>query len=244
MWEKLLAFVGDNAEAQELVKSLEGSATSNVDRINTLERQVTDITTTRDKFKTGNTLVKDLLGLEAVNEDSINEALAKFKGNKGDEALTAEIANLKDLLSKSTTENQSLTQSYESKISTMALDNEIANSGVGANVVNEAMFGIVTGLIKQGAAYDNGKIVYKNEDGSTVYGADKQPLTLSGRMETLKTDPNYAGLFKPVGNSGGGAPTGDTPGASGALKRSVMTHSEKGDFIAKNGEAAYFKLDK
>ena len=211
MWEQLLAFVGDNAEAQKLIKTLEVNATSNVDRINTLERQVTDVTATRDNFKKGNTLVKSLLGLETVNEDSLNGALAKLKGNKGDETLTAEITNLKDLLAKSTDENKSLVTGYEGKISTMALDNEIANSGVGANVLNEAMFGIVTGLIKQGASYDNGKIVYKIEDGSTVYGADKQPLTLSGRMESLKNDANYAGLFKPVGNSGGGAPIGKGP---------------------------------
>jgi hypothetical protein len=215
MFEKLKAFVGDNAEALELIKSLEETSTSNVDRINTLERQVSDVTETRDKFKIANTHIKDVLGLDVVNEELIDEALAKLKGGKGDEASLAEIANLKDLLTKSEGEKNQLTQSYEGKISTMALDNEIANSGIGANVLNEAMFGIVTGLIKQGASYNDGKIVYKNEDGSTVYGADKQPLTLSGKMESLKSDPSYAGLFKPVSNPGGGAPTGNpVPGGN------------------------------
>ena len=220
-YEQLLALIGDNAEAKTFIESIQATSTANIDKINTLERQSGEFKGSLDKFKQGNTLVKSLLGLETINEDTLNEALGKLKGGKGDEASLAEIANLKDLLQKSTDSNTTLTTDYNGKLQTMALDNEIANSGFGTQVANEAMFGIVKGLVKQGATYEDGKIVYKNEDGSTAYGSNNQPMGIADKMNALKSDVNYAGLFKPDANGGSGSnPSGKGSGQGTTMKRS------------------------
>lgn len=224
MFEKLLSFVGDNEEAKTLINALKATQESNVETINTLERKVTDITDTRDKYKSGNTLVKSILGVDAVNEDTINEAIKALKGGKGDGASKAEIDSLKELLKNATDKSTSITSEYENKIQSMALDNALANAGLGLNVANEAMYGIVSNLVRDGAVFEEDKIVYK-ANGTTVYGTDGTPLTLTGKISALKTDPNYAGLFKPDVQSGTGTPSNQS-GVTGIKKFSDMTSGE------------------
>ena len=245
MFEELKGFVGDNQDALELIKKIETSSTDNVVKINTLERQVTDITTTRDKFKTGNTLVKSVLGLDSLNEETLTDAIKALKGSKGgDNASLAEIENLKNLLAAAGTETNTLKSGYESQISTMGLDNAIANSGVGIDIANAEMFGIVKDLVKQGASFEDGKVVYKNQDGTTLYHNGTTPLTISDRVNTLKNNPSYSGLFKPVGSGGSGAPAGNPAGGDGTLSRGGMSHSDKSKYITEHGNDAYLKLAK
>lgn len=207
--EELLALIGDNADAVKFVKQMDTTAKENVDTIQGFERKLTDITSTRDKYKQGNTLVKSLLGLETINEESINEALNSLKKGKGDDN-SAEIDNLKKLLETATNEKNQIETDYKGKLQNMALDNAITNAGVGLGVANESMLKIVTGLIKEGATYEDGKIIYKNEDGSTVYGSDNKPLDIASKVSSLKADANYAGLFKADVKSGGGGQGGNT----------------------------------
>ena len=210
MFEKLKGFVGDNSEALALVEMLEGNTASNVKKINDLEREherkVTDVTETRDKYKAGNALVKSILGVDTVNEETITEAIKALRGGKGDEKLLAEIENLKGLLKKATGDNESLKLDYDSKLQTMAFENDLANSGLGADVANEAMYKIVAELARKDATSVDNTVVYKNKDGTTIYGKDNTPLTLGGRIKDIKSDANYAGLFKIDVNSGTGTP--------------------------------------
>lgn len=213
MFEKLRAFVGDNAEALKLIDTIEGNSSENVQKINDLESKVAAVTETRDRYKSGNALVKSILGVDTVNEDTIKEAIKSLKGGKQDDTSKAELEKLQDLLKAAENEKSTLKSEYEGKLNTMALDNALANAGVGAKVANEAMYKVVTGLVREGAVFEDGKIVYKAEDGTTVYGNDKTPLTLSGKIEQLKSDPSYAGLFVPDVNSGIGTPPGGGDGA-------------------------------
>lgn len=206
MFEKLRAFVGDNAEALALIDTIEGTSNENVQKINDLETTVEAVKQTRDQYKAGNALVKQVLGVDQVNEDTIKEAIKALKGGKGDDANKAEIDNLKKLLKETADERDNLKKDYEGKLQSMALDNALANAGLGANVANEAMYGIVADLVKKGAVLDGDQIVYKNEDGSTIYGDDKQPLNIQTKMDQLKNDPSYAGLFKVDVVAGSGTP--------------------------------------
>lgn len=51
-------------------------------------------------------------------------------------------------------------------------------------------------------------------------------------------------LVTPAQAYGGGASGGGSHSGGENLKRSEMTHSQKGEYIAKNGQEAYFKLPK
>jgi len=213
MFEKLRAFVGDNAEALKLLDTLEGTTSSNVQTINDHERTISEVKETRDRYKQSSTDIKSLLGLEVVNEEAIKEAIKALKSGKGDDKSLAEIENLKGLLEKATHDNKSLTSGYEGKLQSMALDNALANAGLGANVANKAMYGIVSDLVREGATFEDDKIVYKKPDGTTIYGKDNTPLTMPNKIDQLKADPNYAGLFKVDVKSGSGG--NPNPGQGG-----------------------------
>lgn len=203
-FKELKELLGENSDAVSFVDTLETNTTNNVERINALEKSLDDTKTTRDKYKQGNSLVKSLLGLEQINEDTLNDFLSNNKG-KTDETLSAELKNLKDMLEKTTTEKESIVSEYENKIGKMALDNEIALSGVGTLFQNEEMYKLGMGVIKQGATFENGEIVYKNEDGTTVYNGSS-PMNLKDKVESLRSNPSYSGLFKgqTQGRNGGG----------------------------------------
>jgi len=236
MFEKLQGFIGDNPEALQEMKSIEATAKANVDMINTLERKVGDITTTRDKFKDGNSLVKSILGIDAVNEETLKNV---FKNkDQGDEALTAEITNLKTLLENANTEKSDLESGFNSKIQTMALDNAIASSNIGVNVANPEMYKIVTELAKNGAVFEDGKIVYKKSDGTTQYNGSA-PMTLDDKISNIQSDKNYSGLFKPDSNGGSGTPPNNKSGGSlKSMTRSQFTQTSpeaQSKFMADGG---------
>ena len=226
MFEKLKAFVGDNAEALALIDTLEGTSTSNVQKINTLETENAAVKETRDKYKSGNALVKSILGVDTVNEETIKEALKSLKGSgKDDSKSLAEIENLKTLLKGSTDELENTKTDYEGKLQSMALDNALANAGLGADVANEAMYKIVSELVRDGAVFEDDKIVYKNADGSTQYDDDKQPLGIDSKVNQLKSDPSYAGLFKVDVISGSGTPP--KPGGANLDQTKDLTPNQK-----------------
>lgn len=217
-FKKLRELLGENSEALKMIDTLEGNSSTNVETISRLERSITDITETRDKFKSGNSLVKKVLGLDQLNETTLEDALALLKGNKGDDASKAEIENLKGLIEKANSDASDSKNGYESQIQTMALENAIANSGIGADVANKEMLTIVMGLVKQNATYEDGKIVYKN-NGTTVFDADNKPVTIESRVNALKSDVNYAGLFKADSNGGSGTrPNGQSGSGTNNLE--------------------------
>ena len=202
-FEKLKTLVGDSAESLGIIKTLEETASNNVKTINDLERRVTEVSDTRDKYKMGNSTVKSLLGLEAINEDTLKEFLENNKGKGGDEKLVAEITNLKDLLQTSNTANDTLTNDFNGQIQAMGLDNAFTNAKVSTIFANDDMLQMGMGLFKKGAAFKDNNVTYMNDDGSTAYGKDGKPLTIQGRVDEVRANPNYAGLFKPDVNSDG-----------------------------------------
>lgn len=227
MFEKLRGLVSDNPEALKLIDAAEQSATKNVQTINDLETTVAAVKQTRDQYKSGNALVKSILGVDAVNEETIKEALKTLKGSgKGDEASKAEIENLQKLLKEAEDERTNLTQDYEGQLQSMALEQAIAGSGIAGSAANEEMFEILTTLVKTGATFEDSKVVYKNEDGSTIYGEDKQPLDIAGKVGQLKANPSYAGMFKVDVNPGTGTPAKaggvNNPGNAGMSSTEMM----------------------
>ena len=204
--KELLALLDGNDTGKAFVTALSEKANNADDlitKINGLESKNSEILGSR---KNRDEKYSEMLGLLGV-EELTAEAIQEFKkSGKGDEKSIAEISNLKGLLEAANLNTSNITKDFETKLSTMALDNEIANSGIGANVANKEMFSIVTSLVKQGAVFKDGGIVYQNADGSTAYGANNQPMTITDKMNTLKSDVNYSGLFKPDSNGGSGTP--------------------------------------
>ncbi len=225
--DQLLALLSDNSEAKTFVTSLNEKATNAdtlIAKVNGLESKNSEIINSR---KNQDTKYKEMLKLLGV-EELTPEAVENFKktGKGGDEALNAEIDNLKGLLERSTNESNTITSDYESKLQSMALKNALANAGLGANVANKAMYKIVADLVSENAVFENDTVVYKKGD-TTVYGQDNKPLTLEGKISQLKSDENYSGLFKVDIKPGGGTPPNQKiPGGGGPKDTVGMNATE------------------
>jgi len=219
-WEQIKALVGDNSEMLSFIDNQKTNSDANIITINGLEKSKGEILTELKSFKEGNTLIKNVLGIDKLNEETLKEAL-NGKGGKGDEKLTAEIGNLQKLLETANSEKSTLSSEYEGKIQKMALDNAISNSGVGATFANEAMYKLGINLIKDGASYEGDNIIFKNADGTTAYNG-ATPMSIQDKLNGLKADPLYSGLFKPDVSSGGGK----NPQSSGNNTQTVISRSQ------------------
>lgn len=220
--EQVLTLVGDNEEAKSFINNLNTTSTNHVETINKNETLINNLKGDLDKFKQGNSLVKSELGIDQLNQDSLSEALSKLKkGSNNDE----EISNLKLMIDKLNGEKTDITNGYESKITNLQLDNMIANSTAGANIQSDDAFATVKTLLKQGVVVEEGKAIYKT-DGVTQFGKDNQPLTLESKLESIKSNPIYAGFFGKTTAGGGGSQNNN--GGSGTEINPTDTYKEMG----------------
>lgn len=240
MYDKLLELAGSDSELVSFIKTEQTNSSNNVNTIQKLEKTNSDLLGEIKNFKQGNTLIKDALGLEQVNSDSIAEALSKLKNAKGDEKLTNEINNLKSLLETANSEKDSIVNDYESKIANNALTNSLRDLGVDALGINPMASKMMLDYLKEGATLDGENIVYK-KDGVTEYSGTNV-LTPKDKLEAMKTDDNWKAFIKGDVNSGTGGRESNGGGLS--KKRSEMSASERGNFIKENGQDAYLALEK
>ena len=201
-WDKILEKISDDSNLVQFVESQKTNSTENVNKINALEKTKSDLLTEVKSFKEGNSLVKSVLGIDQLNEDTLKEAL----GNKKpvDDKLKAELDNLKGLLDKVNSEKDSLVSEYEGKIQNMALTNNLRDLGIGQLASSPLTEKMLIDSLKNGASLDGDNIVYKKEDGTTAYSSNNTPLTPQQKLEEMKSNPDYAPLFKADVISGGG----------------------------------------
>ena len=242
-WQKLKELLSESSDGLEIVKGLEATSLSNVSTINSLETKSSALSTDLSKFKLGNTIVKEHLGIEQLNEDTIKEALSKMKGGKGDEASLAEIGNLKKLLEESGVRESTLTTGYEEQLQEMALTNSLRDIGIDSVASSTRASKLLLDDLKSGAVFENNLIVYKGADGTTLYGKDNKPLTPTQRFAEMQSSEDYSGFFKADVKRGGGAQH-NAGSSSNGLSRSKMSHSEKSKYITDNGEDSYLGLPK
>lgn len=236
---KLKELIGDNAEAIKIVDELESTSNTNVETINNLEKSIGEIKETRDKYKNGNSLVKNLLGLENINEETLNDYLSKNKKQGADETLTKEIDNLKKELENSNIKYQDLVNTSNTQIQDLKLGTQLSDLVGSLNIIPEARQDAIA-IVKASMSFDeNNNPIFRNEDGTTKY-VDGKVMTLEHAVKGLEQSRPY--MFAGDTKSGGGSQSNN--GGGSAKKRSEMTNSEKGTFIKENGQEAYFKLPK
>lgn len=199
--EALLALLGENEEAKNFVSEMNANTESLTRRINVLETDSRKAFETRDTTKQKARKLLDKLGLDDLDNVD-DELLDKVLKNKGSDA---EVQNLKAQLEKAVAEKGQIESTYKSKLSDYALKTELTKTGLAQQALNGEVYAILEGLALQGAHYtDDGKIVFRNEDGSTKYVNGKE-MTLNDRVSELSASQSYASLFKPQGTGGTGA---------------------------------------
>ena len=178
---------------------------------------------TRDKAKGK---LKDISGLFGIDSEELTTDKLKelLKTAKGDDASKAEIENLTKLIAQKENEYNSNLNDYKAKFTDKLIEVEIAKLGAGNDVVNDRALQLVIESLKDGATIDNGNIVYRDANGTTIRNGSGQPLSISEKMAQFKADVNNSFLFKSTSNGGGGTPPN---GSGGNGSKTVKVDDDK-----------------
>ncbi|MFW9627548.1 MAG: hypothetical protein ACMV1K_12535 [Sulfurospirillum sp.] len=194
-----------------------------VDDLKAYEGKFNEAVQTRDKAKERIKSISNGLGVEA--DDLTIEQIKEVFKLKADDYSKAEIANLQKLLADKEAEySDKLTQS-ESRFRDKLIEVEIAKLGAGNDVVNDRALQLVIESLKDGATIDNGNIVYRDANGTTIRNSNTgQPLSIAEKMAQFKADVNNSFLFKSTSNGGGGTPPN---GSGGNGSKTVKVDDDK-----------------
>lgn len=215
MLEKFATESG-NEEIVGAVNAVKESYKSNVDRLTFLEKDMKKAVEKRDSV-TG--LIKNKLGVDDVSEEALDSAITSLKSKK-DSSNDAEIANLSTMLDMIKTEKEGLQNKYNETVNTYKLEKELTKIGAVNDTETAKAYDILLGEIKQGAEFDdNGNIMFKSNDGTTIRNADGSPTTLADRYAQLKDSEELSFLFKKTrSKAGSGSNAGSPAGGVTSLK--------------------------
>ena len=138
------------------------------------------------------------------------------------------------LLKTSKIESEKMATSLKAKDD--ALRNHLIEEGLTSNL---AKAGVKPEFLEASKALLRTKALLKEENGAYQALLGDKPLT-DGIDEWVSGEGKH--FIKASGGSGGGASGGGSHSGGENFKRSEMNHSQKGEYIAKNGQEAYFKL--
>lgn len=225
--------------AAQFLNDFATSANNNVSRIGDLEKDLRIAAEKRDKLKL---TIRNATGLEEITEDALKEVLSQGDGQA--EVYQKEISQLQQKLLDSATAVDDVTKNYEKQIFDLQLDRVINQIGANTEVHNSHAYKVVMEELAKNAIFDGKDIVYKNEDGTTIYADGGNPATVKSRYEELRANDDFAYLFKEQYVKGGGKkPTGPTTTQGGeTIRRSIMADDDKVKYIAKHGMDAYKQL--
>ena len=228
----------DPAAAQTLTE-YQTTTTNNLGRISELERDLRTAAEKRDALKT---TIRNATGLDEITEEALSEALKSGDGQA--EVYKGEIKQLQDKLLESASAVDKVSAQYEEQIFGLQLDRVVNMIGANTEVHNSHAYKVVMDELSKNAVFDGKDIVYKNEDGTTIYADGGNPATVKSQYEALRSNDDFAYLFKEQFVKGGGkAPTGPTTTSGGeTIRRSKLSDEDKVKYIAKNGMDAYKSL--
>ena len=212
-FEKLMELVGDNDEAKNFVKGVQETQETNVQTINKNENLINNLKDDLGKFKKGNELVKTKLGIDQLNEDSLNEAL-QTKNKGGDEKLIKEIENLKSELDSTSSKYEDTVKQYNSQIQELKVGSKLDDISSNFEFVdNQARKDAITFVKQQMKFNENNEPVFLNEDGTTKY-LDGKPMGLDDAFKSIESERPYMFAPSTKGGSQSTSNDGGTPNTS------------------------------
>lgn len=232
-FDKLKSFLEGNEDALNVVSELEQSQISLTKKLNTLEVDSKKAFESRDEVKSKLNLVKTKFGIEDIDEDNLAKILNSKGGND------AELQNLKKLISQTTAEKEQIEQSYKLKLANFALKTELQKTGLAQRAVDTDAYEFLEAIALKGAHYsDDGLVIFKNEDGSTMYNGAK-PMTLADKVDAMLNSPKWAHALKPEGKNGTTTTVTTSGGNTPTIKRhafDAMNPMQKSDFMKRGGK--------
>lgn len=200
-FEELTALVGDNEKAKNFIKGVEETVNTNVQTINKNETLINNLKGDLEKFKQGNSLVKNTLGLEQLNEDSLKEAINSLKKGNPDEKTQNEIKQLQDMLKQKNNEVESLNNKFTQYQRDMNSKDMVKKYATHESVVPTARVDVENRINAMMSYDENNKPIFLNEDGTTKY-IDGKAADFEAVFNEIKS--NSPHLFVGTTASGGG----------------------------------------
>lgn len=194
---KLLGLVDESkkAEAQQLHDAVKAIIDGLDAKVNEQERLKLDAIATRDAIKSQLKSISTGLGVEAEN---VIEAIEAIKSSKGgnNEIKDKEIEQLKREISELTGRLENTTKESTQKILAMALKNDIATVLPAYKPKAGGVQYIIDAIEKQ-AHFEDGKVVFKNTDGTTlrIGGKDATVEDMVKQMQEKEKATNESMFF-------------------------------------------------
>lgn len=211
---KLLGLVDESkkAEAQQLHDAVKAIIDGLDAKVNEQEKLKLDAIATRDAIKSQLKNISTGLGVDAENVVEAIEAIKSSKGGANNEVKDKEIEQLKREISELTAQLETTSKESGQKILAMALKNDIATVLPAYKPKASGIQYIIDAIEKQ-AHFEDGKVVFKNSDGTTlrIGGKDATVEDMVAKMQQAEKDKNESMFFNiDVQSSGAGGGGGGT----------------------------------
>lgn len=206
---------GKSEEAQALADKISAKVADLDKEVTKQESMKLDAIKSRDEIKTKLKGVASELGIDDV--ENVKDAIDKIKSQKGkaadDSVLQKEIDALKEELQTATAERTQSEQAYKQQLLSVALEKDIATI-LPKHKAKAGATQYITNAIKERAVYEDGKVVFKNADGTTVRseGRDATLDDIVKQMQAAEKQANESMFFDiSVEKSGAGSNQGGKP---------------------------------
>ena len=212
-----------NEDLKSALAAVETSNIANLDKIGTLERDRNNAIEKRDRQAK---LVKGVFGLEELTEESLTKAA---KGDKNPDAvLQAEIAKMSTMTEMLTVERDALNTRYNDAVNRYKVEKNLTSLGAVEDTENQRAYDILLNEVTNGATFDEeGTLVFRANDGTTVRNADGSPMTLSDRYSQVKDSDDFQFLFKAKRSKSGSGSGGSKGGGSKVTSLKGMSDVER-----------------
>lgn len=173
---QLLALIDESkkADAQKLVDAVKAKIESLDNEIIKKEKERNDALNNTGASQDLLKKISSKLGVD-IDANNIDEALEslKSKGKNADEVLEKENQNLKQEVNDLMDKLKNIESTSQQELMKMRLKNDVAISLPKHNA-KKAAYEFIISEVEKRAVYENGKVVYKNDDGTTMRlnGAD------------------------------------------------------------------------
>ncbi len=177
--------------------------------------------------------------IEEELKESLQKSINPEDGNKN-ETLLAEVENLRTQMQANESNYKESNNALIGQIRDLTVGSELTKKIANSGIIDDGMARTdVANAVKANMTYDeNNNPIFLNEDGTTRFNNNGSAFGFDDAInEALEARP----FLRDKSINGGGGSQGNT-GGNPTLKRSEMTESQKGGYIKKHGQEAYFKL--
>ena len=211
MFEELLKLVGDNTDAvaliQSLGKTIEKDKETAASTIQSLTSQFETIKAEKEKYKAGNALVKEALGLSTINDETVSARLKELGSSDSAKELAKK-------LSEKETEIESIQRDAEAKITDYRIS---AEADTALNAISETLSddpilrNVFKDQLRKSIGVNDGQVLPMQTVGDQQIPimSDGKPLSLSEYAQQMISGDEYKSFRKASVKPGGGS-TGGT----------------------------------